>query len=961
MLNKSKINISVILLAIGIGLLPTGFITSGFITDQIGENIPSTILHIQEEAISEIEAQYLGLGITEVLPVIKNQETRNIKDEIVEVRFIPSSLVYLKNLTMPLFLERINGSMTADLIGDSLEDVYEDILASINGPLSAQIINDTLGQVITSNTTTPVFARDLFFNNYTFQVDYDTSINGTSIMGVSEYATSSSSSINFTATAQERLLDGYLSYPGLIQDVENGTGILEFMELYENATNDPDTYNITMQNSYDSTWNQLTSLATYVSSYLWASVVPQTWNNTITPSVYATARSKDLFFNDKNWSFTTDNITPIAGISEFGAGGLSNLSYSTIAQQKILYGNEDVPGILEDEFPGQGVLDYLIYYAETSGNATIQSQYNATYYQLNNLTTYITQHIMDIIIPSQLALEGLTLESAASIDFYEQWANASIFTGGIQINELSSEIGDLLKARSAALEVRAEIDSLLTTHNETVARDLFFNNETLQINYSTSIRGVSEYISNASDSLNYTATAQERLLDGYKDYPGIFTSISSGFGLLNWLDFYDSALLNIGTNRSLMEMTYNATWLSQLFPFGQYLKEYLLETIIGAISQSGLEAGIPTATNITYSLTVNLWDPMNPNAIVNDTGILKWYQAARGNLTIQDQLNATYNLTEDQFDQLYNWLIVKVKNTLTPIVFIIQQPLGIRLTTGEYAGILFLEQWANATVIPGGINISGIVKGFEVGSPIQSNISYETARALFDIDNSSSFIDTNGILKWIDAFNGDLVAKNELIALFSLDSTQINMTLNWLFTSFKEDVVPNILTELTGYTMKSLVGLEFHRQWTNGSLFVNGIDLDPAFGLNSITGWELGIPVKSNINQETSETLWNTQNSFSLVNQKGNGLWFQATRDLSVYQTLKDYHELDDSQMEAIIAWIDRIREEFSLPYLKEKLNLPTDVYTYANTVSLGFTISAVIFLALGCVSVILIFLSKRR
>lgn len=958
MLNKSKVNISVILLAIGIGLLPTGFITSGFITDQIGENIPNTILHIHEEAISEIEAQYLGLGITEVLPVIKNQETKNIKDEIVEVRFIPSSLLYLKNLTMPLFLERINGSMTTDLIRDSLADVSEDILANINGPLSAQIINDTLEQVIISYSTTPVFARDLFFNNYTFQIDYDTSINGTSIKGVSEYATSSSNSINFTATAQERLLEGYLSYPGLIQDVENGTGILEFMELYENATIDPDTYNITMQNAYDSTWNQLTSLATYVSSYLWASVIPQTWNNTINPSEYATTRSKELFFNDEDWSSSTKNITPIAGISEYGTVELSNLSYSTIAQQRILYGNGDDPGILENEFLGQGVLDYLIYYEETSGNATIQSEYNATYYQLNNLTAYITQHIMEVIIPAQLALEGETLESAGLRDFYIQWTNASFFTDGIKINELSDEIGELLKARSAANELHDEIDTLLTDHNETVARDLFFNNYTFQINFSTAIKGVSEYDSGSTYSLNYTSTAQERLLDGYGTAPGIFTSIKSGFGLLNWLDFYDSALLNIGTNRTLMETTYNATWSTQLFPLGEYIRIYLLDTIIGAISQSGLEAGIPTATNLNYSTTASLWDPMNSNGIINDTGILKWYNAATGNLTIQDQLNATVNLTQNQFDQLYNWLITKAKNTLTPIVFIIQQPLGIRLTTGEYAGILFLEQWANATVIPGGINISGIVKGFEVGLPIQSNISYDTALALFDVGNSSSFIDTNGMLKWIDAFNGDLVAKNELIALFSLDSTQMNMILNWLFTSFNENVVPNIITDLTGYTMKSLVEIAFHRQWTNVSLFVNGIDLDPAFGLDSITGWEIGI---LDINLETSETLWDEGNSFSLVHQKGNGLWFQATRDLSVYQTLKDYHELDDSQMEAIIAWIGRIREEFSLPYLKEKLNLPIDVYTYANTVFLGFTISAVIFLALGCISIILIFLSKRR
>ena len=959
MLDKSKINISVILLAIGIGLIPTGFITNGFIREQVRQNIPSTILHIQEEAISEIELQYLGLGITEVLPEIQTQETENIKDEIVEVRYIPSSLIYLKDLTTPLFVERLNGSMTASLIRDSLVVVSEDILANINGPLSAQVINDTLEQVINSNSTTSTFARNVFFNNYTFQVDYDTSINGTSIEGVSEYSTSSSSSINYTTTAQERLLDGYLSYPGLIQNVENGSGILEFMELITNATNDPITFNnTTIQSNYNATWNQLTSLANYVSNYLWTLIIPQTWNNTLTPSEYATMRSNELFFNDEGWSTTTGNITNIEGISELGTGGLNNLSYNTIAQQRILYGYEDAPGILENVLLGRGVLDYLEYYAETSGNATIQSQYNATYYQLNNLTNYLTQYMMNIVVPAQLALDGLTFESAGLRDFYIQWANASFFTDGIKINELSEEIGDLAKSRRGAIEIRNEINSLFGTYTEIIAKDLFFNNYTFQANFSANIKGVSEYTSGSAFSLNYTATAQQRLLEGYKNAPGIFTSIDSGFGLLNWFDFYDSAFLNIGTNRTLMETTYNATWDTQLLPFGQYLQNYLLNTIIATISQGGLEAAIPTITNINYSTTVNLWDPMNSNGIVNDTGILKWYNAANGNQTIQDQLNISFSLTQNQFNLLYNWLIGEVKNALTPIVFIILQPLGIRLTTGDYAGILFLEQWANATVIPSGIDLGGGLTGFEVGLPIKSNISYDTTLALFDTENSSSFIDNFGILKWIDAYEGDLTAENDLIALFGLDSTQMTMILNWLFSSFKENVVPNILT---GSTLTNLAGLEFHRQWTNGTLFVNGIDMGSAFGLTSVTPWELGIPVKSNIDPLSSELLWDEEDSFSLVNQKGTGLWFIATIDTSAYNTLKEYYEFDDTQMEAIIAWVDRIRVDYSLPHLKEQLNLPSDVYTYADTVNLGFTISSIVFLALGCVTIILIFLSKRR
>ena len=106
MLNKSKINIAVVLIAIGIGLIPTGLIVNEFIRDQIGDNIPNTISHINEDAVLEIEEQYLGLGIAEILPEIQKQEIEYLKDEIVELRFIPSTLLYLKNLSMPLFKER---------------------------------------------------------------------------------------------------------------------------------------------------------------------------------------------------------------------------------------------------------------------------------------------------------------------------------------------------------------------------------------------------------------------------------------------------------------------------------------------------------------------------------------------------------------------------------------------------------------------------------------------------------------------------------------------------------------------------------------------------------------------------------------------------------------------------------------------------------------------------------------
>ena len=961
MLNKSKINIAVVLIAIGIGLIPTGLIVNEFIRDQIGDNIPNTISHINEDAVLEIEEQYLGLGIAEILPEIQKQEIEYLKDEIVELRFIPSTLLYLKNLSMPLFKERLNLSISASIISDSITVVYDDILADINGRFSALIINDTLEQVISNNLTTSVFAREQFFNNYSYQGYYKTSINGTIIAGISEFITDPKVSLNYTPTAQQRLLDGYISNPGLIQDVENGSGIIDFMEFYENATDNPIAYNSTMQNAYNSTWVQLTAVADYISDYLWDDIISKTWNRTRIPSKYADDKSLELFFNDENWSTDTENLTPIMGISEQQTGGLNNLSYTTTAQRRILYGYDSAPGILENLFLGKGLEDFLEFFAETSGNATMQTPYNATFYQLGNLTAYITQYLRSNIVPAQLALEGLTLETAALRDFYIQWANASIFSGGIGINQLSTEIGDLLKARTAATEIRSEINTLPGISNETLARDHFFNNYTFQDNFSTSIQGVSEYFVTGNYSLNFTRIAQQRLLDGYGEAPGIFSFIDSGFGLLNWLDFYESALLDIGTNRTLMETTYNATWFNQLELFGIYIRDYILNTIVTASAQKGLEAGVPNAININYDKTLNLWDPMNSSGIVNSTGIEKWYKAATGNQTIQDQLNATFNLELYQFSSLYSWIRTKAKNILTPIVFIIQQPLGIRLTTTEYAGILFLEQWTNGTVIPSGLDLGNGIKGFEVGLPTKSNISHGAAAALFDVKNTSAISNNIGILKWIDAFEGDTSARNELIALFGLNSVQLDMTTTWLFTSLKENIIPALLTDLTGYTTLVLAEFEFHRQWTNGTLFVNGIDLNPAFGLSSITGWELGIPVKSEIRYKTSVDLWDEEDSYSLIHHKGNGLWYWAGRNQSAYNILKNYFELDDTQMEAILAWRERMIEDFTLAYMKDKFNLPTNVYAYANTVNLGFTISGAVLLALGCINVILVFLSKRK
>ncbi len=988
MLNKTKFYISVILLLIGVGLAPTGFFLNGYLRDQVRIQVPDVLLDIREEVIPEIEAQFLGVGITEVLRGLKEQETDDIEEEIVKILSIPSVLLYLKNLSIPLFLARLNGSITSTLISESINTVYDDIHARIKGSLSAKLINATLEQVIDANSTTRTFAREVFFNNYTFQDDYAASIvlyNYSSIEGISEHATGGLNKLNYTAIAQKRLLNGFNSYPGLTTDLENGTGVLDFMEFYDNATTDPPT-NVTMRDTYNSTWEQLTFIAGYISNYLWNSVIADiyTANYTMTSPQYALYRAKELFFNDGSWSTTTKGITNISGISEFG--GSSNLSYTITAQNRILNGFQANPGILDELSLGTGVLDFLSFYAETSGNATMQLPYNATFYQLKNISSYLIQYMFDIKVTDQLASEGLTLGTAGLRDFYMQWANGTYFTDGIFLRDLSEELGEMLKASLAARLILNTGDPLgiintVVAENDTTtefATDIFFNNYNFSDNYSVSLLGVSEYISGfANYSLNFTASTQMRILYGYQEAPGILEEIESGLGMINWLDFFQYAYQDLGNNRTLMESTYNATWDDHLLPMGQYLQNYLINQKAGASPQTGLEVGIPTSSLITLNDSMSLWDPKNSLGFVNDTGILKWVEAYGDARSIaRGELNATYGFSDTQFTKLYNWLFSTVQDILVPIIFILQSPLGIRLTTHLYAEILFLEQWANATVVPAGLDLGGGLKGLEVGIPEASNISYSIANALFNTKNSSSFIHKVGLLKWIDAEGGIPVVRTELITTFNLSTDQLDMILNWLFSEFKVNIVPNIAFNLTGYTMTDLAGFEFYRQWANGSLFTGGIDPGPALGLPSLQGWELGIPNASGIEFEVAMYLWDDENPMSLISPTGCAKWFKAMSVESTYNYLKDKsryeviindiprvykYKFNDYQMQAIFNWLLKIREEFALPLSQEKLNLPVNAYEMGNILFMGFALSGIGLAAIGAFSAILIKISKRR
>jgi len=123
MLYKSKLNLSVILLVLGLGFIPTGFLINGYLEDQVSSEVSIVLSAIKESSVDDIEADYLGLGISYLLPAIYNEKITEIEEVFVTLVGIPATLLYLQNVTLEALPEIINGSGAGTAINKTIYDV----------------------------------------------------------------------------------------------------------------------------------------------------------------------------------------------------------------------------------------------------------------------------------------------------------------------------------------------------------------------------------------------------------------------------------------------------------------------------------------------------------------------------------------------------------------------------------------------------------------------------------------------------------------------------------------------------------------------------------------------------------------------------------------------------------------------------------------------------------------------
>ncbi|MFX0148164.1 MAG: hypothetical protein ACFE8E_10520 [Candidatus Hodarchaeota archaeon] len=618
-------------------------------------------------------------------------------------------------------------------------------------------------------------------------------------------------------------------------------------------------------------------------------------------------------------------------------------------------------------------------------------------------TKYIEDNYIGVGIPElleeikddQINYIDTTLVRVGKIPFFALMIRENM------LDDLPELINSSGAARKISDLINVIVDENSTT--EAFARREFFNNYTLQDNYSTSLEGISEY-SLGSTTFNFTNAAVTRILDGYNDYPGLIEDPELGLGVLDWLEFYDLAEANISDNRSLMEGIYNCTWRSgQLQNVSNYIKSYLWDTIIKAeyfptpideyalntfyaqwanlsfynnrlelnlfieplnTSVSGIEVFF--ITNLDLNTSKNLWNSTNPLSFTNESGIFRWFESFFNDINATNEIRSEFGITPAQTDAIEAWLFLRMRNTVLPQLSSLPKPYGFGMTIPEYSESLFLDQWANGTLDETGFELDGGIKGFEVGIPTKTNISLEIAKSLFDTTNSSAFINLDGILSWVKAEQGDLLAENDLINTFKLSGAQFNLILTWLFTTFKDDVLPNVLTSITGRTLYEIAYYATLRQWAFGNIFESGINLSnySSSGL-SFEGWEIGIPTAIDLNFTQLEYLWDSSNALSFVNRRGISIWLKSIENQDYYNQLtvngKGEFNLTNTEYLDIYNWLIYTRNNFVLSQIQIESLFDVDIDTLSELYQMGILIGGIVFIAAGiCFGVLGYFRRKR-
>jgi len=419
----------------------------------------------------------------------------------------------------------------------------------------------------------------------------------------------------------------------------------------------------------------------------------------------------------------------------------------------------------------------------------------------------------------------------------------------------------------------------------------------------------------------------------------------------------------------------NATYISNGIDLNQFFAYSWAE--ISDPGLMGIEAGVSMPTNISLANSVALWDSADNRSFDHDDGFKEWMNAAAeaaiGNFIPAATLMGYFSITQSQFSLIASWL----NNFMTDVTPVFLEFFGIDVTSTATG--LFHEQWANGT-IQGNVELSdgflneldpslGGAPYFEIGLPIESNISLAKTMNLWNVMSDKTFLFSESFQSiWLPALlEGNTTSQAFIMLEFGLGPTELAAVLGWLGALIGLDPTTGRIAQIIevekGAPLATIVLFAVYEQWANGTINGEVVIPDGLLSRRSppIYGppyFELGLMYPIGLTVAQTMALWNEASEYSLVTGSGINKWYGAAPGTTTYDNLKTQNGgLEDWQMAGILAWLPVFRDVITNKLGEDDKNLPMTPYALGETLVLSLGIGGGALAALG---VVMLILSRR-
>ncbi len=651
MSSKSKLIIGIVMLALGAGLIPTGFLTNDYLRDEVYDGVPRALRTIRDDGVEGLLPQIPVLSTPDVLKGIYDNAIEELENFVV----LRSTTGVLRSIWQAMF-------------GYWL--LPYDWAYVIDAAASARVFNQTIAAAPDEGT---------FFNSSAFWAN----IGGSWFPGIAAYT---GYDLNFTFHPRERLLrvgsdDVYLpGIPAFLPTVDMGSGFGKYQTVTYGlnfSANPGDDYVLDyIMGEYYIDGLHAEAIANYTQALVYYYVpFAGGWDAAYPGLSYTEAKDPSIGFYQQwanatyiqegidlheffgyNW-WGESSVGPDFG--EHGQKGLeAGVTFSSESPETVrvptniplataswLWWSGDSNSFTNDA----GFLKWM----NASEATNLKTYFSLDDTQYNQVLNWLN-FFMTNVTPVALEWQGADVRDIAQGFFEQQWANGTI-QGNVELSDgFLNELSPTL-AGAPYFEIGLPVESNLTLA-QTMAlwnlgsdKTFFFSDSFNSIWY---------------PALNNDNASQAFIMSEFGLDPGELAAVLGWLGALIGLD------PTTGRITQIIEIEKGAP-LATIVLLAVY-EQWANGTINGEVAiPDGLlsrrsppiygppyfELGLMYPIGITVAQTMALWNEASEYSLVTGSGINKWYSAKAGN-TIYDDLKTQNGLGDIQMGAILEWLPV---------------------------------------------------------------------------------------------------------------------------------------------------------------------------------------------------------------------------------------------------------------------------------------------------------------